>query len=212
MLAGWLAGWWRYLSIYLCAFLFSFPNTTDRTGANRSEAKRIMFWRRTPSSNTAAADGDTIAAPFSRAPLHAEVWGPHYWFFLHTVAFTYPDFPTVVTRRKYYDLITNMPLFIPVPEMGNDFAQLLDKHPIAPYLDNRESLMRWVHFVHNKYNVAFSRPPVPFHEAVHAYLANYTPPVVSSHFDRKYTARVLYAVFATSILLALVWSQLYAKK
>ena len=36
-----------------------------------------------------------------------EVWGPYYWFFLHTVAHTYPRMPNSVTKRKYYDLIQN---------------------------------------------------------------------------------------------------------
>jgi len=34
-----------------------------------------------------------------------DVWGPHYWFFLHTIAHSYPESPNAVTKRKYYDLI-----------------------------------------------------------------------------------------------------------
>ena len=41
------------------------------------------------------------------------IWGPHYWFFLHTISHTYPLYPNEVTKKKYYDLIQNMPLFIP---------------------------------------------------------------------------------------------------
>ena len=78
------------------------------------------------------------------------VWGPHYWFFIHTVAESYPLHPNEITRRKYYDFIQNIPLFIPVPEMGNKFSQMLDKYPVTPYLDNRESFVRWTHFIHNK--------------------------------------------------------------
>jgi len=71
-----------------------------------------------------------------------EVWGPHFWFFLHTMAHTYPDMPTAVTKRKYYDLIQNMPIFIPNAEIGNKFSQFLDKYPVTPYLDNRDSFIR----------------------------------------------------------------------
>jgi FAD-linked sulfhydryl oxidase len=80
------------------------------------------------------------------------VWGPHYWFFLHTVAHSYPENPNEVTKRKYYDLIHNMPLFIPIAEMGNKFSNMLDKYPVTPYLDSKESFIRWVHFIHNKFN------------------------------------------------------------
>ena len=48
------------------------------------------------------------------------VWGPHYWFFLHTVAESYPLYPNEVTKKKYYELIQNMPLFIPVEELGKE--------------------------------------------------------------------------------------------
>jgi hypothetical protein len=81
-----------------------------------------------------------------------EVWGPHYWFFLHTIAHSYPENPNSVTKRKYYDLINNMPLFIPVPKMGDEFSKMLDKYPVSPYLDHRDSFIRWVHFIHNKLN------------------------------------------------------------
>ena len=74
--------------------------------------------------------------------LNAEVWGPHYWHFLHTVAFSYPEFPNEVSKRKYYDLIMNFSLFIPDVKMGDKFSEYLDKYPVTPYLDSRESFMR----------------------------------------------------------------------
>ena len=38
--------------------------------------------------------------------LDPKIWGPKYWFVLHTIALTYPDTPNSVTKKKYYDLIT----------------------------------------------------------------------------------------------------------
>ena len=37
--------------------------------------------------------------------LDPKVWGPHYWFFLHTIALTYPILPNEVMRKKYYNFI-----------------------------------------------------------------------------------------------------------
>ena len=34
--------------------------------------------------------------------LDPSVWGPHYWFFLHTISMTYPYHPNAVTKKKYY--------------------------------------------------------------------------------------------------------------
>ena len=89
-----------------------------------------------------------------------DVWGPHYWFFLHTIAESYPEHPNETIKRKYYDLIQNMPIFIPVIEIGNKFSNLLDKYPITPYLCSRESFVRWVHFIHNKINVLLNKKEI----------------------------------------------------
>lgn len=103
------------------------------------------------------------------------VWGPHYWFFLHTIAHSYPTTPNEVTKRKYYDTIQNMPLFIPDSDIGDRFSNLLDKYPVSPYLGSRESFVRWVHFVHNKVNVILGKDEMSFLESVDAYFAQYKP-------------------------------------
>jgi len=103
------------------------------------------------------------------------VWGPHYWFFLHTVAQTYPTNPTPTTKRKYYDLIHNMPLFIPTPEIGNKFSIYLDKYPVSPYLDSRDSFVRWVFFIHNKINVSLDKPEISYLSSLENYKNHYKP-------------------------------------
>lgn len=106
-------------------------------------------------------------------PLDANVWGRHYWFFLHTIAFKYTNHPNAVTKRKYYDLITNFPIFIPDEEMGNYFAELLDRYPVTPYLDNRESFIRWVWFIHNKMNGFLKKEEMELFESLDKYLEQF---------------------------------------
>lgn len=105
--------------------------------------------------------------------LDPNIWGTHYWFFLHTVAYKYPENPNAVTKRKYYDLINNFPLFIPDDEIGNRFAFLLDKYPVTPYLDTRESFIRWCWFIHNKINRILQKDEIDFYESIERYLDNY---------------------------------------
>jgi hypothetical protein len=99
--------------------------------------------------------------------LDPNVWGPHYWFFLHTISMTYPHHPNAVTKKKYYEFIQNLPLFIPIETMSSEFSKLIDQYPITPYLDNRESFVRWVWFIHNKINQKLEKPTITlsaFHE------------------------------------------------
>jgi hypothetical protein len=113
----------------------------------------------------------------SKKKFDARVWGPPYWFFLHTVAHTYPLVPNAVTKRKYYDLIQNMPLFLPDAEMGNRFSTLLDLYPVSPYLDCRDSFIRWVHFIHNKVSVSLGEEEMTLSEGLERYLDHYNKPV-----------------------------------
>ena len=105
--------------------------------------------------------------------LDSNVWGPHYWFFIHTVAMTYPIRPNAVTKKKYYEFIQNLPLFIPVESLSGEFSKLIDKYPVTPYLDNRESLIRWTHFIHNKINQKLEKPQISLSEFYIKYYEEY---------------------------------------
>lgn len=105
--------------------------------------------------------------------LDPKIWGPHYWFFLHTVAMTYPHHPNAVTKKKYYEFIQNLPLFIPVEQISKEFERLIDKYPITPYLDNRDSFVRWVHFIHNKINEKLEKPQISLNDFFVLYYNQY---------------------------------------
>ena len=105
--------------------------------------------------------------------LDPKIWGPHYWFFIHTAAMTYPIRPNAVTKKKYYEFIQNLPLFIPVESMSGEFSKLIDKYPVTPYLDNRESLIRWTHFIHNKINQKLEKPQISLSDFYIKYYEEY---------------------------------------
>ena len=132
------------------------------------------------------------------------VWGPHYWFVLMTIAMSYPEFPNEVTRRKYYDLIQNFPLFLPKVEMTKKFSEILDKHPVSPYLVNRDSFIRWVYFIHNKVNVYLGKEEISFSLAMEQYLANYLPRQIALsdkfHIQKKYILFAFLILFFVFIL------------
>ena len=141
--------------------------------------------------------------------LDPAVWGPHYWFFLHTVALTYPHYPNSITKKKFYDLIQNLPLFIPVEKIANEFNELLQEYPIAPYLDNRDSLVRWMHFIHNKINEKLEKPKIPLSEFYVKYYEAYKPKDVKAREYLKLKKRAIY--FATLVFLISMIYWLYKK-
>jgi hypothetical protein len=86
---------------------------------------------------------------------------------------TYPIRPNAVTKKKYYEFIQNLPLFIPVESISGEFSKLIDKYPVTPYLDNRESLIRWTHFIHNKINQKLEKPQISLSEFYVKYYEEY---------------------------------------
>jgi len=124
--------------------------------------------------------------------LDPKVWGPHYWFFLHTLAMTYPHHPNSVTKKKYYEFIQNLPLFIPVEEISKEFSRLIEEYPITPYLDNRESFVRWMHFIHNKINEKTEKPPVSLNEFFNKYYEAYKTPNEKLRLFNKWLSKIIY--------------------
>ena len=105
--------------------------------------------------------------------LDPNIWGPKYWFFIHTTAMNYSDTPTETTKRKYYDFIQNLPLFIPDQQMAAEFVDLLDKYPVSSYLDSRASFTRWIHFIHNKINRKLGKPEPTYPQFMEDYYRKY---------------------------------------
>jgi hypothetical protein len=141
--------------------------------------------------------------------LDPKVWGPHYWFFLHTIAITFPHHPNAITKKKYYDLIQNLPLFIPQEEVSSYFSKLLDAYPVTPYLDNRESIVRWTWFIHNKINEKLEKPKISLEEFYVKYYENYKTKDASYLEYYKLRSKIIY--FIILILLIFLIYYLFNK-
>jgi len=122
------------------------------------------------------------------------VWGPHFWFVLMTMAISYPLKANEVTQKKYYDYITNLPLFIPHPQIGNSFSGLLDKYPVSPYLEGKDSFIKWVHFIHNKINIKLGKDEITLTEALDAYYDQYKPKEIILREQIKYRKKLIFGV------------------
>lgn len=141
--------------------------------------------------------------------LDPTVWGPHYWFVLHTIALSYPVKPNETMRKKYYDFYQNLPMFIPIEEMGNNLSKFLDKYPVTPYLESRQSLVRWTHFIHNKINKALGKETMTLEESMTAYYEHYKPKEVKNMEERRRREKLVLA--GSIVLIAGVAGYLYTK-
>ena len=141
--------------------------------------------------------------------LNPNVWLPKLKFTLQTMAVTYPDHPNDVSRKKYYDFIQNLPVFIPMSPFGKDFIDMLDKYPVTPYLDSRLSFMKWIHFIFNKINEKLEKPQEDFYESLEKYYDEYKPKEIQ---DKEFAkTRKKYIDFGLCVLIIIGIIYLYKK-
>ena len=133
------------------------------------------------------------------------MWGPHYWFMLHTMALNYPNYPNAVTKKKYYDFISNMPLFIPVEQIASNFTKLLDVYPVTPYLDSRESFVKWIHFIHNKINESLHKPKISLQDFYVKYYDEYKPKDIKHTISTRWKEKLIYTI----TIVFSIWLGLY---
>lgn len=112
-------------------------------------------------------------------------------------------------RKKYYDFYQNLPMFIPIEEMGNNLSKFLDKYPVTPYLESRQSLVRWTHFIHNKINKALGKETMTLEETMTAYYEHYKPKEVKNMEERRRREKLV--IVGSIVLVAGVAGYLYTK-
>ncbi len=134
------------------------------------------------------------------------VWGPHYWFVLHTIAYTYPAKPNDVTKKKFYEFILNLPIFLPHDGISKSFAGLLEKYPVSSYLDDRESFIRYMNFIHNKVNQLMGKEEQSLRESLEKYYKEFVPKEIKMQESlRQYKSAVFLAIILLLLFLIYVY-------
>ena len=138
--------------------------------------------------------------------LNHNVWLPRLEFILQTVAVTYPKKPNTVTKKKYYEFIQNLPIFIPIYPFGKNFIKLLDKYPVTPYLDSREAFMRWVHYIFNKIDKQLEKPEKTFYESLEKYYDEYKPKELKKKEQLKLKEKYYYFVIGLIVIFSIYYN------
>ena len=73
-----------------------------------------------------------------------------------------------------------------------EFSHLLDKYPITPYLDSRESFIKWVHFIHNRVNKMIGKDEISLTQALKEYYYNYKPKAIKIQEEMRYRQKLVF--------------------
>lgn len=86
-------------------------------------------------------------------------WGPHGWFYHHTVTFNYPEeindnsSEDDLERKKYTaEMLVNLQYTLPCKYCRASWKVFLKELPIEPALCSRKALTFWFYQMHNKVN------------------------------------------------------------
>jgi hypothetical protein len=97
-------------------------------------------------------------------------WGPHCWFFIHSVILGYSDNPTEADKQNFKQFFESLGKVLPCNKCRNNYKQHLMKLPLDDsVLSSRDKLVKWLIDVHNEVNVATQKSPVSYETAIEAF-------------------------------------------
>jgi hypothetical protein len=84
--------------------------------------------------------------------MDTKIWGPPFWFTLHTISLNYPLKPSYIDKQHHSLFFQSLKNTLPCVICRNHYSEFLNSNPIGPYLDNRNTLIEWVLKCHNNVN------------------------------------------------------------
>jgi hypothetical protein len=102
------------------------------------------------------------------------IWGPHAWFFLHTIAINYPENPTNEIIKKYKRFISSFVEIIPCNTCKKGIKKIMFKKPLTiKILKNRELFVGWINDIHNQVNKKLGKKTFTLEESIEYYRKKY---------------------------------------
>ena len=103
-------------------------------------------------------------------PLKPNIWGPHGWKFMHYVSLGYPENPTIDNKNRYKNFYYSLQDILPCEKCRENYKNNILEYPIDNHLENKDSLVQWVIYIHNKVNTELNKPTLEHQEATNLYL------------------------------------------
>jgi len=108
-----------------------------------------------------------------------KIWGPNFWFTLHTITLGYPNNPTHEDKRRYNDFFTSVKNVLPCPKCRLHYEEHLSQYPIAVSLDNKDYLVKWLFDLHNKVNLSLNKSLFSYEDFTDKYRRIFNPTILS---------------------------------
>lgn len=97
------------------------------------------------------------------------VWGPKFWFSIHSVTFTYPFYPDQKDKLRYKTFFEMLEFVLPCVVCRVNYSKNIKNFPIDRHLKDRKSLVHWGIDLHNTVNIENGKPALTYKEVLDIY-------------------------------------------
>jgi len=101
------------------------------------------------------------------------IWGPKFWFSLHSISFTYPFYPDKTDKQRYKTFFELLEHLLPCVLCRKNYNKNIKNYPIDEHLNNRKSLAYWVMDIHNMVNMETGKQSLSRDEIIDIYEKQY---------------------------------------
>lgn len=134
------------------------------------------------------------------------IWGPHTWFFLHTLTFSYPDNPNEEDKRKMFNFFNILGEVLPCSVCKVHYQENIQKYPINNFLNSRQDLVNWLIDIHNIVNRSLGKQTIDNHIIIEQYNDLYKKKYtcrLQDRFYNKYKSIILLVILIINVILIL---------
>ena len=101
--------------------------------------------------------------------MNPKFWGPHGWYFLHSVTMNYPKNPSDQEKQIYFNFFKSLENVLPCEKCAYHYSQNLKKHSLEEALESRDKFVKWLINVHNEVNIQTGKREYTYDEVIQEY-------------------------------------------
>lgn len=102
-----------------------------------------------------------------KTPEFVEIWGPCCWKLLHSIAWTFPEFPTEEEKQNHIDFFISLSKVLPCLYCRKHFQEWISINPIN--CNSINEIANWVWKLHNHINLKNNKPEISYEDAFEKY-------------------------------------------
>jgi ATP-dependent Zn protease len=98
-----------------------------------------------------------------------KIWGPKFWFALHTITFNYSVNPDEEEKERVRNFFNSLEYILPCKLCRVNYSHHIRQNPIENKLNSRKDLVFWLIDIHNMVNVQNNKPKLSYEQVITIY-------------------------------------------